>query len=261
MKDIFFLRFSLQRSCASFSENQFDSKEILEMSSEEIGEFIKECELEQQESACKISTLFGDELKKLYGKKILFIGDSITQDRRGYRGIITKAAGMETESIAFSGATSVDMLRKAYDGVKNFSPDIVSVMIGTNDVYFVDKERSLNLVSPKEYIRNVEGILKAAGEYNAKILVGLIPPMDEEKAKRHKSDVTKFNTNKNIGYYNWLLYDEIKKSGAYCIDTYTPIVGNSCYFEPDGVHISPQGHKIYAKLWIESILKMIEGDE
>lgn len=257
MKDIFFLRFNLQRSCASFGENQFDTKEILSMSDEQISGFLKKCEEEQFEVAMELKAEFNETLSVLYGKKILFIGDSITQDIRGYRGIITKAAQLEAESIAFSGATSTDMLRRAYDGINKSFPDIVSLMIGTNDVYFVDKERKVNLVSMDEYARNVKSILENASSIGAKLIVGTIPPMDEEKAQQHKSNVTKFNTNSNIRCYNAVLNDEIKRAGAYCIDTYTSILNTPSYFEPDGVHISPCGHKLLAKKWIEAILKVM----
>lgn len=227
------------------------------MTDAEIGDFVKKCNDEQCKTADEIKMEFNDLLSKLCAKKILFIGDSITQDIRGYRGIITKAAQLESNSIAFSGSTSTDMIRKTYDAVKNVKPDIVSLMIGTNDAYFIDEDKKINLVSRDEYARNIRGILKTATKGGAKVVVGMIPPMDEDKAKRSKSTETKFNTNKNIEFYNKILLDEIKRARAQCIDTYSPIIGKSDYFEPDGVHITPVGHKLLAKKWIEAILKII----
>lgn len=256
MEDVFFLRFNIQRSAAAFLENQFNSKEILDMSDAEIDKYLQYCREEQEKAAEKLKGDFDGDIKKLFGKRILFIGDSITQDIRGYRGIVTKAAELDAYSVAFSGATSTDMIRKACDGVKDSDAEVVSLMVGTNDVYFIDEERSINLVSREEYIRNIKGILKPALKKGAKLVVGLIPPMDEKKAKEHKSPVTKFNTNENIKSYNELLRKELEALGVYYIDTYSLIVGNSDYFEPDGVHISPEGHKLLAEKWLETILKI-----
>lgn len=258
MEDNFFLRFCLQRSCSTFKENEYDCRKIINKTDSEIDEFLKNCADEQSESANEIKEQFGGKIKKLYSKKILFIGDSVTQDIRGYRGIVTKAAELCAHSIAFSGATSTDMVRKTFDAVESTKPDIVSVMIGTNDVFFLDKEKKINLVSCEEYARNIGCILKFAANSGAKIVVGTIPPMDKEKAAKYKSIDTKYNSNENIEHYNRILLKEIEKIGATVIDTYTPIIGNTKYFEPDGVHISPVGHTLLAKKWIDALLKAVE---
>lgn len=146
MKDIFFLRFSLQRSCAMLKENEFDFKEFLPKSDKEISDFISYCESEQEEAAQILRIAFGEQTEVFKDKKILFIGDSITQDRRGYRGIITKFLGIQSKSVAFSGATSTDMLRESYNVINSEKPDIVSLMVGTNDVFFMDKEKTINIL-------------------------------------------------------------------------------------------------------------------
>ena len=257
MKDIFFLRFSLQRSCAMLTENKFDFKELLPASDDEVSDFIKYCDNEQEEAAQILKIAFGEQEEKFSNKKILFIGDSITQDRRGYRGIITKFLGIQAKSVAFSGATSTDMLRESYGVINSEKPDIVSLMVGTNDVYFMDNERKINIVSANEYEKNIRAILSCAKRNGAKIVVGTIPPMDEEKVKNHNSSVKKYNSNENILRYNEILKKEAARSGAYCIDTYTPVIGNSWCFEPDGVHLSPPGHKILSRMWAETIINMM----
>lgn len=258
MKDVFFLRFSLQRSCAMLKENDFNFKEFLPMSDKEISEYLKYCDAEQEDAAQILKIAFGAQEETFKNKKILFIGDSITQDRRGYRGIITKFLGIQSKSVAFSGATSTDMLRESYGVINAEKPDIVSVMVGTNDVYFMDKERKINIVSPAEYSKNIRAILNCAKQNNSKVIVGMIPPMDEKKALEHSSKIEKYNSNENICRYNEILRKEIEDAQEVYIDTYTPIIGNSWCFEPDGVHLSPSGHKILAKMWAETIIKMTQ---
>ena len=107
--DKFFIRFIMQRSIGSFEDNNFRYDYFMEGKKEEIDSFIKECEDWQKSRAEVLAGKY--DLKALHGKRILYVGDSITADRLGYRGITTYAAKLNAYNAAISAAQSTDMLR------------------------------------------------------------------------------------------------------------------------------------------------------
>ena len=245
--DKFFIRFSLQRMQGGLGE-AFPYECIMDATHEKITAFINECEHRQQEEADKLRSK--TDISKIKGKKVLFVGDSITADRLGYRGIVTKAAGFNSFNAAISGAVSTDMFRFIKDNIQNFNPDIISVMIGTNDSLIIADEK--NLVSKEEYEKNIEQILSISKKSGAKVLISTLPPTDE---KRFNSP-NKANNNANIGDYCEIIRKIAKKHDVILNDFFEKSQSEKLekIIEDDGIHLTPYGQSFFAECWLDAII-------
>ncbi len=218
---------------------------------EEVAEFINWCDNWQKEQADILSAKF--DTSKLHGKKILFVGDSITADRLGYRGIVTKAACMEARNAAISGAISTDMFRYLPDKLQNFKPDIVSVMIGTNDSLIIAGER--NLVRKEEYRDNIANILKLSKQSGATVIISTIPPTDEKRFPAGNSS----NNNANIDEYCEIVREEAQKYGVILNDFSKAAKSKDLeqLLIYDGIHLDKSGQAFFAECWLKTVLEAI----
>ena len=245
--DKFFIRFCLQRMEGALEEN-FPYECIMDASKKEILSFLDECDSWQQKQADRISLTMN--LAELNGKKVLFVGDSLTADRLGYRGIVTKAAKLTGYNAAISGAISTDMFRYLKDHIQKFNPDIVSIMIGTNDSLIIADEK--NLVSKEEYDCNLEKIIDISKESGAKIIISTIPPTDEERFK----SPNKSNNNHNIGIYCDIIRNKAKKYGIILNDfaEFVKVLSLEQIIEDDGIHLTKQGQVYLAESWLNALV-------
>ena len=120
--------------------------------------------------------------------RLLFLGDSITDDWQSWRAIMTRAlelAGVTFESApideSISGATSTEVLRRARY-IHAAAPTVVLVMIGTNDALRVGRSAKKALVSIGEYRANLVEIDRHAREAGARRVIWLTPPPVDEIA-------------------------------------------------------------------------------
>jgi hypothetical protein len=143
----------------------------------------------------------------------------------------------------------------AKDFTTKLKPDIVSLMIGTNDSIGMESVEN-SQVSIDEYARCIGLILKWATESGAKVILFEIPPVHEERFNKCFNPNSKFQTNENIKKYN----DALRKvASVYSVS----VISNECYlqnmdenYEPDGAHLSTKCHEIHAKRWIEETAKL-----
>ena len=177
----FFARFNLQNSLAreSFPPRADILAAVLEKSEDEIQTFLDEFEDAQCENGKYLKMLFGKELEALRGKRVLFLGDSITSDNLGYRAAVCRAAKLDGTDGSVSGGTSANILGLAHTLIKKEKPDIVSLMIGANDSLNVAEEGFFK-VSLAEYSRNVNKIVAFAKENGAEIMLFEVTPVAEE---------------------------------------------------------------------------------
>ena len=134
----------------------------------------------------------------------------------------------------------------------NLKPDIVSILIGINDVWHrynwglvmtTDEQIKLNYTCILERIKN---------ETNAKILM-LQPYTEGEKQAMMRGDVEKLKT----------IVDELGEKYA---DAYVKLddlmhadenYGKPDYFTPDGVHPNENGAKFIAELYVKAMKDLI----
>ena len=251
----FFLRFSLWQGGGILAEDCFDWNKMLGEEKGSVLQFLDGCAEWQKEQGELLAKKYKQDIKKIEGNSIVFIGDSITADRFGYRGIVTQAAELEATSIAFSCATSTDMFRYACE--KSISGQLVSVMIGTNDAYLVGGRRKRPIVSMEEFRRNICGIFEMCKENGAQVICMTIPTMSEDKYRRANKINNKTNSNANIKKYNEIIMEEARKQGVHVVDIYEKLLecDEEEVFSEDGIHLSPVGQCILADMWLNEMTK------
>lgn len=248
----FFLRFSLQQMGGSMSQDVYTVKQAIQATDEEMEVRLNKFRQSvAKRSDCLKQKYNTDNLK---GKKVLFVGDSITADKMGYRNVVCEVASLEGMCLAYSGATSTDMYRFVNERICTFEPDIVSVMIGTNDSFFHSGVQKENLVSKAEYERNIRGILETATHYNKQVVISTIPQCVESALC---GDEFKYNTDENISAYNQIVRKAASDFGVTLIDFEAKLktMPKDSLYEPDGVHLSPDGHDVLASLWLGGITR------
>jgi lysophospholipase L1-like esterase len=202
--------------------------------------------------------------------KILFQGDSITdagRDRRNYHHMglgypkftaaLIEAAypDVEFEFINFgiSGNRTGQLFDRLTQDCISFQPDIVSILIGVNDVWHrysaesvktTDEQMDLNYKCILERIKN---------ETCAKIL--MLQPFTEGEDQAHmRDDVERIK----------VIVDSLAEKYA---DAYVKLddlmhaddnYGQPHYFTRDGVHPNPNGAAFIAKHYLETVKPLID---
>lgn len=257
----FFIRFNLHNSVCNYPASFDVLRPLVDISDAELQAFLDKIEDIHTQRAEMLSQSHAKEIKALHGKKVLFLGDSLTSDNFGYRRTVTKAAELKALDGAVSGGTSSTILHSSKMQLHSFKPDIVSIMIGANDSVSVDREE-LHQVGIEEYCRNVRAMVDWSLKAGASVLLFEISPVHEERFAKSFTSQYKLQSNDNIKRYNCVLKNI---ANEYCITlfSHTWIAKedvNSVY-EPDGIHLSLRGHELFAQNWLTSAAKIINTKE
>ena len=198
--------------------------------------------------------------------KILFQGDSITDALRdrsdyhnlsGYTLMVKEALGDKNEyiNLGISGNTTQDILNRYETDIKGIAPDVLSLLIGINDIWHGE-------VFPEKYLeieqieKNLEKILKQVKQDlpNTKILMiepFLFPAPDFIKMRGRVSQ----------------MIDVYRKVAIKYADAYLPsdglfvkeiINGGWEEYSRDGVHLTDKGNAVLANYVTEEIKKLIK---
>lgn len=201
--------------------------------------------------------------------KILFQGDSITdagRDKRnyhhmgsGYPKFVAEALAQRYPDVDFefinfgiSGNRTCQLFDRLYPDCIAFKPDIVSVLIGINDVWH--RYGSMIATQDEQIETNYKCILKLLKrDTNAKIIM-LQPYTEGEKQAHMRADVERLKLIVNS------LADEYADAYIKLDDLMhaDENYGKPDYFTPDGVHPNPNGAAFIAKLYVEAISPMID---
>lgn len=202
--------------------------------------------------------------------RILFQGDSITdagRDRRNYHHLgmgypkfvapLIEAAypDVEFELINFgiSGNRTGQLFDRLTQDCISFQPDIVSVLIGVNDVWHRYSAESVK-TTDEQLALNYKCILdRIKNETGAKIL--MLQPFTEGEDQAHmRADVERIK----------VIVDSLAEEYA---DAYVKLddlmhanenYGQLHYFTRDGVHPNPTGAAYIAKQYLEAVKPLID---
>lgn len=253
----FFARFNLHNSICENPISVRHLRPFFDMTDDELEAMILEIKCIQNERVCRIKTEFLSECEALYGKRVVFFGDSITSDNLGYRDTVTLAAKLEATDGAVSGGTSSMILHSAKMHIEQKRPDIVSIMIGSNDSVCIESEK-LPQVSLWEYERNVTNIVGWAIKSGASVLLFEIPPVIEERFKKSFDSKSKLQNNKNISLYNDVL-KKIANSFGIPLICNNWLKDNEDLYLPDGIHLSSNGQEQFSKKWLEAAITVLNN--
>lgn len=248
----FFARFNLHNSVCENPPSVEFLRPHFNMSDAELKSMISEIDNVQKEAAERIKEQLPATFAEFLGKRVLFAGDSITSDNLGYRHIVARTLGLEGIDCSVSGGVSSMLCHTVKTKLLQNSPDIVSIMVGSNDSVCID-DYDFPQVSLCEYERNIGKIVKWAKNSGAKVLLFEIPPVMEESFKKSFDSQSKLQSNENIKRYNDILKRIADKNGIPLLSN-DWLGGKNDFYMPDGIHLSATGQEEFAKRWISHLI-------
>ena len=199
--------------------------------------------------------------------RILFQGDSITdagRDHRNYRDmgwgypgyaadLIAKAfpdADLEFINLGVSGNRTDQLFDRMYRDVVQLQPDVVSFLIGINDVWHRHGELRIE-TTDAQFETNYRAILdRVKAQTSAKIMILAPFLLDCEKKEAWRPEVERINV-------------IVRKLVAEYADVFVPLdeyFGEALktqprpqYYSPDGVHPSAEGAEFIGKHYFDAI--------
>lgn len=196
------------------------------------------------------------------GSRILFTGDSITdcgRDRNDFQGltsyskmindyinIFNSDLNVSVYNRGISGNTTKMLLDRMESDLNDIKPDIVSVLIGINDVWRkYDSNRETLL---EEFTQNFNNIISATKKFTSKIIVlePFIIPSDKAKKKFREDLDPKIVNLREIALTQGLEY--ISLDGIFAEKS---ILSKPETFSQDGIHLLTEGYKVVAAEWIK----------
>ena len=241
------MRFNLHSSVGHFPVTADIFEHLLPYDRAELEKELEDFSSIQRKRTKRLKREYPDEIEKIRNKKVLFIGDSISSDNLGYRVSVTNAACLEAYNATISGGTSPMMLQDARAFTEKHRPDIVSIMIGSNDSVMLD---GMPLVSICEYERNIRSMVLWAVQSGAKVMLFEITPVMEKDFEKDFASQHKTQTNENIDRYNTVLQTVARESGIGLISN-AWIKENEDMYEPDGIHLSVKAQELFATRWLK----------
>ena len=203
--------------------------------------------------------------------KILFQGDSITdagRDRRNYHhlgnGYPKYAAELIRENhpeidfefinFGISGNRTCQLFDRLYNDAIAFQPDIISIMIGINDVWHRHSHRILT--RDEQIEANYRAILGDLKKYtNAKIVMispYLLDCDDKEPIREDLKSVIPIIEKLADEYAD--VYIPLDKHFEEALKT----VPEKLYYSGDGVHPNENGARFIGKIYADAIEKLIK---
>lgn len=185
----FNFKFNLHKSCIPVGIDDHDYPRlsvVYGVPEEELMEEVRQTEAGNRAEAELLIAGKKDALAKLSGKRIAFLGDSITSDRASYFNILrTALEGYDVQLLddSISGYKLVDIITSLVPNVTGFNADIVHIMIGSNDMKRTTDGADMILFSPEEYERDLNYLLQVLTKCGAKVIISTIPPFDLPKIK------------------------------------------------------------------------------
>ncbi len=203
------------------------------------------------------------------GSRLLFQGDSITdmnwgrnqKDRNHYLGhsyvyLIAARLGVEMADTqldiynrGISGHTVADLRKRWQKDAIDMKPDILSILIGTNDVG--------RGVSPEAFETDYRHILDASRKANPELRIILLDPF-VLRSGRLTNEQAWTARRAAIDRFRLVVARLAKDFGAVHVKTQSIFDAAAQAVSPehwiwDGVHPLPQGHELIARNWLQEV--------
>lgn len=194
---------------------------------------------------------YPDAVKILAGKRIAFLGDSISSDRRSFCNIIRKAIG-EDKAVFYDDSISAyklnDIITNHVPRLQDFHAEIAHIMIGSNDAKRTTDGKNYQLTLPEEFRRELQYLLPTLRAQGMKLIISTIPPFDEKKVRDTYYGVNVTYTAEDICTYNKVIREEAERANCILNDM-EPIYAEYTTTEftwDDGLHLNLLGQRLMA---------------
>lgn len=207
--------------------------------------------------------------------RILFQGDSITDARRirdeddnlgfGYPTLVQSQLGFEYpgEYEFFNRGMGGDRITDIYARIKrdilNLKPDVLSILVGVNDVWHDQSETSPCGVCAEKYFKIYKMLIEEIQESLPNIKIMIMEPfvlpgsVTEDKWEIFETEVAKrAEMARKIADTFQLSFVELQKGFLAFAQT-----APASYWLRDGVHPTAMGHQYIKNEWIKTFRKML----
>lgn len=153
-----------------------------------------------------------------------------------------------------AGNNSKELLARVNNDVVKEQPDLVVIMVGTNDM--INSKKFLTFEEYSSNLKQITTKIKSALPHTKIVLTSILPVDEDYVFKRHERGVFKFFPNYKIDSLNVLIKDFSRKEDLYFIDVNSCFKGmnfkdknslliNGVNFNvDDGVHPTTKGYQI-----------------
>lgn len=188
------------------------------------------------------------------GRRVVFIGNSITQNWRSMRPQFFTDHGFIPRGI--SGQTSYQMLLRFREDVLSLNPKVVVINAGTNDI----AQNNHRYVEDRTF-GNIVGMCQLAKAAKVKVILTTITPCGLYPWRREIKDVPQ-----KIESLNARLRDYAKQNKIAFVDYFTPMAIDSGEkkgtmkegLSSDGCHPTDAGYAIMEPLILQAIRKIVK---
>ena len=182
------------------------------------------------------------------GKKVVFMGDSITQQWERLHPEFFTDNGFVCKGI--SGQTTPQMLIRFRKDVVDLGASTVVILAGTNDI-----AGNTGKTTPEEILSNIKSMCDIAKSNNIDVVLCSVLPANKY------SWTDDANPAVEIPILNSLIKEYADSKGILYIDYFTPLVDNSpenkngllSHLTTDGVHLNPQGYDVLEGIFFNKI--------
>ena len=165
------------------------------------------------------------------------------------------------------GNNTVNLLARLEQDVLVHHPDLVILMVGTNDML-----NSKKMISYPEYTQNLKSIVSQIMAKGAKVLLMCPPPVDSIYLfQRHDRSLFQEVPNEKMDSVSQIVQQIAKSSGSDCLNLFQkfnelnlPRHNQDLFFrnemnsgKPDGVHPTPLGYRFIA----ESVFQFLKSTD
>ena len=218
-------------------------------------EYMDEFQKIQDARVYQLKNAFANEIRLLQGKRVLFLGDSITSDNLGYRVTVTQAAELCSTDGSVSGATTTSLFHLAKANIEKDKYDLISIMLGANDSVMMIEKRQ-NQVSPDEFVANMDKILGWAKESETPVLLLPITRVQEKWFEKSFLAHKKSQSNQTIEEYNYRLKQLADKHEIFIMEHLWQT--DDLFFEEDGIHLSILGQEKLSEAWLHAASNLMK---
>ncbi|MEI6197346.1 MAG: GDSL-type esterase/lipase family protein [Verrucomicrobiota bacterium] len=182
---------------------------------------------------------------------IVCLGDSIT--RRGYPEIMGRHLGLRVVNGGVAGNTSAEGLKRIQKDVVGHDPDIVVIFFGTNDGR-VDAPKKY--ATAAQYAANLNLMVDACEKIHARVVLCTLPPVNETAyfTKHPKAPYDEAGGLAKLwSEYRAAAVKVAANRHLPLVDLNHELLNEPQWLGPDGVHPTPAGNEIIARLVAKAV--------
>ena len=196
-------------------------------------------------------------------RSIVFLGDSITSDRESYlntiRELYRDQPNVQIVDAAISGDKSDDSVMRFYERTLRYEPDVVCILIGTNDLRRNDDDYAAPCVSLGEIEKNLRYMIRLLKSRGAQMILTTISPIINEQLKARFPDSNWCYIPSEIDALNDIIHDlsieyEIQLNDMRA--TYANYSPNEILLN-DGLHLNALGQRLLLRSTLQSLSKIL----